>query len=111
MTLSSFFSMADHLTAVVVIITILFLSVLAYRRTRMSVFLYFISGFLLFIILAAVLLLYRPASTEDAADLMAWCHVGHAAATLLCGIGLFQLVGYVRREFERKSPPLKKPGD
>jgi hypothetical protein len=105
MTLTSFLSMADHLAAVVVIATMLFVSVLGYRRTKMFAFLCLICGSLIFIILAAVLGFYKPASTEGAVVLLEWCHVGHFAATVFCGIGIFQLVKYVRREFERKSPP------
>jgi hypothetical protein len=105
MTLASFLSKADFLAAAVVVATMFLVSVLAYRRAKMSAFLCLICGSLIFIILAAVLRLYKPASKEDAAVLLGWCHVGHLAATILCGIGIWQLVEYVRREFERKSPP------
>ncbi len=110
MTLKSFLSTADHLAAVVVIVTMLFVSVLAYRRTKMSAFLCLICGSLIFIVLAAVFGFYKPASTEGAAVLLESGHVGHFAATIFCGIGIFQLVGYVRREFERKSPPSPQGG-
>ncbi len=105
MTFASFVSKADFLAAVVVVVTMLFVSFLAYRRTKMPAFLCLICGSLLFIILAAVLSVYKPSSTEDAVVLGEWCHVGHFGATILCGIGIFLLVGYARREFERKSPP------
>jgi hypothetical protein len=107
MPFASFAGMADHLAAVVVVARMLFLSVLAYRPTRMSAFLCLICGSLIFIGLAAVLRFYKPASREDPVLLMEWSHVGHFAATILCGIGICQLVGHARREFERKSLPNK----
>jgi len=105
MTFASFLSTTDFLAAAVVIVTMLIVSFSAYRRTKMPAFACLVCGSLLFITLAAVLHFYTPTSREDAIALSGWCHVGHFVATILWGIGIFQLVGYVGREFERKSPP------
>jgi hypothetical protein len=107
MTFASFLSAADFLAAVVVVVTLLIVSFLAYWRTKMPAFACLLCGSLVFIILAAVLHLYKPASDTGAIILMEWCHVGHFAATVLWGVGFFQLARYAWREFERKSPPDK----
>jgi len=107
MTFASFLSMADFLAAAIVVVTMLVVSFSAYRRTRMPAFACLLCGCLLFIGLAAALHLYKPASDAGAITLMEWCHVGHFAATVLWGIGFFQLARYAWRQFERKSPPAK----
>ncbi len=103
MTLTSFLSKADFLAAVVVVATMLFVSILAYRRTKMPAFAFLVCGCVLAIILAAVLSVYKPSSKEDAVVLSEWSHVGHFGATILWGVGIVQLVAYARRERERKS--------
>lgn len=103
MKFASFLSAADHMAAVVVIIAMLFASVLAYRRTKMSAFLCLICGLLIFMIVAAGMQFCRPASTDGAVVLLEWGHVGHLAATILCGIGIVPLIGHVRTQFDRKD--------
>ncbi len=105
MTLVSFLSKADFLAAVVVVATMLFVSFSGYRRTRMPACAFMVCGCVLAIILAAVLSIYKPSSKEEAVVLSEWSHIGHFAATVLWGIGIVQLIRYVRRELERKSPP------
>lgn len=81
----------------------LVVSLLAYRRTKMPAFACLLGGSLLFITLAAVLRLYKPTSEAGAIVLMEWSHVGHLAATVLWGVGFFQLARFAWREGERKS--------
>jgi hypothetical protein len=103
MAFASFLSTADFVAAAVVVVTMLIVSFSAYRRTKMRAFACLLGGSLVFIGLAAVLYLYKPASDTSAITLMEWCHVGHFAATVLWGIGFFQLARFARREFERKA--------
>jgi hypothetical protein len=103
MTLPSFLSTADFVAACVVVVTMVIVSFSAYRRTRMPAFACLLGGSLLFISLAAVLHLYKPASGAGAVVLMEWSHVGHLAATILWGVGFFQLARYAWRDIEQKS--------
>jgi hypothetical protein len=103
MTFASFLSTADFLAACVVVVTMLVVSLLAYRHTRMPAFGYLLGGSLLFIGLAAVLKLYKPTSEAAATVLMEWSHVGHLAATVLWGVGFFQLARNAWREGKQKG--------
>lgn len=102
-TLASFLSTADFLAACVVVVTMIVVSFLAYRRTKVPAFACLLGGSLLFISLGAVLHLHKPASNAGAIVLMEWSHVGHLAATVLWGVGFFQLARYVWSDIEGKS--------
>jgi hypothetical protein len=104
MTFLSFLSKADFVASVVIDCTVLFLSFLAYRRTGISAFAFLIWASLIGVILEVGLHLRTPSSAEDALSFRQWYRVGYFAATVLWGIGLIQLIQYVRRDFERKSP-------
>ena len=107
MTFLSFLSKADFLASLVIDGTVLCLAFLAYRRTSVSAFAFLIWASLIGVILAVGLHVRTPTSSEDALSFRQWYRVGYFAATVLWGIGLIQLIQYVRRDFERKSPPNK----
>jgi hypothetical protein len=109
MTFLSFLSKADFVASVVVDATVLFVSFLAYRRTSMPAFAFLIWGSLLGIILEMGIHLRTPTSPDDAVSFHEWYRVGFFASSILWGIGIFQLVRYVQREFERQPPPNKSP--
>jgi hypothetical protein len=105
MTFLSFLSKADFLASVVIDGTVLCLAFLAYRRTNIAAFAFLIWASLIGVILAVGLHVRTPSSTEDALSFREWYRVGYFACTVLWGIGIIQLIQYVRRDFERKSPP------
>ena len=107
MTFLSFLSKADFVASVFVDATVLFVSFLAYRHTKIPAFAFLIWCSLLGIVLEMGLHLHTPTSAEDTLSFHEWYKVGFFASTILYGIGVFQLVRYVRKEFERKSPPNK----
>ena len=82
-----------------------FLPFSAYRRTNMPAFAFLIWASLLSVILEMGLHLRTPTSSEDALSFHEWYKAGFLASCILWGIGVFQLIQYVRREFEQKSPP------
>jgi hypothetical protein len=89
--------------SVVVDATVLFVSFMAYRRTSMPAFAFLIWGALLGIILEMGLHLRTPTSADDALSFREWYRVGFFASSILWGIGIFQLVRYVQRQFDHKS--------
>jgi hypothetical protein len=105
MTFLSFLSKADFVVSIVVDAIVLCLSFAAYRRTRLSAFAFLIWNSLICIILETGLHLRSPSSAEDAVSFREWYRVGYFAETVLWGVGVVLLIRYVRRDFERKSPP------
>jgi hypothetical protein len=107
MTFLSFLSKADFLASVITDGTVLYLSLLAYRRTNISAFAFLIWASLIGVILS-IGLHFRSTSSETAQDALSfreWYRVGYFACTILWGIGIIQLIRYVRKDFDRKTPP------
>jgi hypothetical protein len=110
-TLLTFLRNADFVASIVADGAVLCFAFPAYRRAKMPAFAFLVWGSVIGIILEVGLQFHR-ASTGTAQDAVAfseWYRVGYFAAIVLWGIGIVQLIQYVRRDFERKTPPHATP--
>ena len=105
MTFLSFLSRTHFLVSVVLDSAVFCLAFLAYRRTKIAAFVFLICASLISVTLAVGSHLHILSSVADALSFGEWSRVAYFASTVLWGIGIIQLIQYVRRDFERKTPP------
>ena len=97
---------ADFVSTILVDTMVICFAFPAYRRTQMRAFGFLILGSVVGIILECGLQLHRSSpytSTDDAVTFSELYRVGYLVAGVSWGIGIYQLIGYVMKTFDRKD--------